>query len=318
MATTSAPFAGVCGRLASLLNGIVAVTGDEDDFGNSEAVIVTAETDPLVDLVHRYPEDGLRFLKMVMFLGALSAVAIAIPSGVFLSANWAVCGLCARPIHFWLIIHCIMQLLQAPVRVAFLQALWHVRRSSDGNWTQLQECVLTFTSSFWWRSSKTVSMVNYGWMVLGVVWLLNSDYCKPCPGLYSLCTFVMAIAVARVLLSVVIYRLCFLSHLRTEGENARRKPRGATQELIDALPLVVVSKDAHGNDGFESGCAVCLCEFEHGDELRRLPCGHRFHATCADTWLRRNRKCPLCNHGIDVPLPTLLRGNRHVCKEKVM
>ena len=24
-------------------------------------------------------------------------------------------------------------------------------------------------------------------------------------------------------------------------------------------------------------CAVCLCDFEDGEQLKRLPCGHHFH-----------------------------------------
>ena len=32
-------------------------------------------------------------------------------------------------------------------------------------------------------------------------------------------------------------------------------------------------------------CAVCLSEFEEGDELRELPCGHVFHLECCDRWL---------------------------------
>ena len=49
-------------------------------------------------------------------------------------------------------------------------------------------------------------------------------------------------------------------------------------------------------------CAVCLCDFEAGDELRTLPCGHEFHKACIDSWLLSERDpsrrmlptCPLC------------------------
>lgn len=43
-------------------------------------------------------------------------------------------------------------------------------------------------------------------------------------------------------------------------------------------------------------CAVCLYEFEAGDEIRRLTnCRHIFHKCCLDRWMDHDQKtCPLC------------------------
>lgn len=45
-------------------------------------------------------------------------------------------------------------------------------------------------------------------------------------------------------------------------------------------------------------CAVCFEDFQAGEELRILPCLHRYHQACVDPWLRQNRTCPICKHSI--------------------
>lgn len=46
-------------------------------------------------------------------------------------------------------------------------------------------------------------------------------------------------------------------------------------------------------------CTVCLNDLEEGDWIRLLPCGHCFHADCADSWLERASTCPLrCSNNL--------------------
>lgn len=51
-------------------------------------------------------------------------------------------------------------------------------------------------------------------------------------------------------------------------------------------------------DGEENKCMVCLEEFKAADELRILPCLHRYHRDCIDPWLALNRHCPVCKHDV--------------------
>ncbi|CAL5322465.1 unnamed protein product [Camellia sinensis] len=54
-------------------------------------------------------------------------------------------------------------------------------------------------------------------------------------------------------------------------------------------------------------CAVCLGEYEEGEELRTLPeCMHSFHVPCIDMWLYSHSTCPVCR--TDTTPPFVFRG----------
>lgn len=55
--------------------------------------------------------------------------------------------------------------------------------------------------------------------------------------------------------------------------------------------------DSHNDD---LSCRICFEDYVDGDELRVLPCFHRFHAGCSFDWLTRKKTCPLCMTSIDV------------------
>jgi len=267
--------------------------------------------DPLLDVVQQYPDEAAWFIKVVMFFGSISGVLVSIPCGIFLSIYWVPCGFCNRPLRYWVLIHCLLQLLQAPVRLVFFLQLVHVQRQ-NGN---LQECVRQLTHSSAWRTSKVVSIITYGWFILGVVWLLNFAHCRSCPGLYRLSLAVIFTAVARLLMTLIVFYHSFPPRRQT-GAQPDTKPRGATQDVIDSMPLVEFSPELVQKSNPESSCAVCLSEFEWGHMLRQLPCGHNFHRMCIDRWLKRNKVCPLCLQDIETS-PASLPKRQSATKDKV-
>ncbi|KAJ1485463.1 hypothetical protein T484DRAFT_2423632 [Baffinella frigidus] len=51
--------------------------------------------------------------------------------------------------------------------------------------------------------------------------------------------------------------------------------------------------------GEEPGkCAICLGEYEEGENVLTLPCLHRFHERCVTLWFKRATKCPLCKNQV--------------------
>lgn len=65
---------------------------------------------------------------------------------------------------------------------------------------------------------------------------------------------------------------------------------GSTLEPKGARHLPV----ATWKGGRSEQCIICITDFSAGEEVRTLPCLHRFHRTCVDQWLSARSVCPLC------------------------
>lgn len=78
------------------------------------------------------------------------------------------------------------------------------------------------------------------------------------------------------------------------------RPRSVRRFLITGVG--VPPGDATLADGggaySDNSCSVCLDEYEEGDELLQLTCGHVFHRNCIDLWLKGHRVCPCCRWGV--------------------
>lgn len=81
--------------------------------------------------------------------------------------------------------------------------------------------------------------------------------------------------------------------------------RGASQPEIDTLPVHTVTpiEAAECEDHGEQTCNICLGPYEIREEVRTLPCMHKFHKNCIDTWLRERAICPVCKHHSMSQLP---------------
>ncbi|OJD33120.1 ring finger domain [Diplodia corticola] len=54
-----------------------------------------------------------------------------------------------------------------------------------------------------------------------------------------------------------------------------------------------------------TGCTICTEEFEPGQDVRLLPCNHKFHPECIDPWLLNvSGTCPLCRIDLNPASPT--------------
>jgi Ring finger domain len=61
---------------------------------------------------------------------------------------------------------------------------------------------------------------------------------------------------------------------------------GDYQVETSSPDTLILRKNSHN-------CAVCLSNIEVGDQLRKLKCGHFFHKSCLDQWLKFKPSCPI-------------------------
>ena len=113
----------------------------------------------------------------------------------------------------------------------------------------------------------------------------------------------------------------------TGGAVARSPSLGLSPMQISSIPLSSFQHSASENEAAGAApddsalpfrerlntsleCVVCQEAFKQGENIRRLPCLHQFHAACVDPWLARHARCPLCNTDISLSLQSPLGGNQ--------
>ena len=90
----------------------------------------------------------------------------------------------------------------------------------------------------------------------------------------------------------------------------REESHGLNQQLINILPVYKhsiknglikecdVNVNVNVNDDDHISCRICLEEYEQDEEIKILPCFHKYHKMCIDNWLKHSVKCPICNTSI--------------------
>ena len=68
------------------------------------------------------------------------------------------------------------------------------------------------------------------------------------------------------------------------------KKKGAPAQMLKHLPKLKFQKTENG----ETGCPICLVDFEEDETVSALSCLHKFHDVCVKTWLKTNAICPIC------------------------
>lgn len=74
-------------------------------------------------------------------------------------------------------------------------------------------------------------------------------------------------------------------------ENAGHVSRGLDKKEIAKIPARAWLKGLTKTDN----CTICMSDYTKGEQFKLLRgCGHEFHATCLDEWLKVEKTCPIC------------------------
>ncbi|BCR88126.1 RING-H2 finger protein [Aspergillus chevalieri] len=99
------------------------------------------------------------------------------------------------------------------------------------------------------------------------------------------------------------------SGVETPADEQRKETTPARDTVQPASPDEVPPKDEKRSSATPStpdagnfSCPICTDDFVKGQDLRVLPCNHKFHPECIDPWLVNvSGTCPLCRIDLNPP-----------------
>jgi len=152
-------------------------------------------------------------------------------------------------------------------------------------------------------ASENASSVTSGLNLMTIAQMLGFQWYLVSPGVSEMQKSVFGHPGTLLAASHLVQLFVMIVPLRL-GIFLSEGPKAAPKSVIDALEVVHYTAEMFSDDE-NPCCAICLGEFEEGDELRRLPCQHdQFHAACVDHWLSKAGRCPLCVADVTQPMVT--------------
>ncbi|KAF7138823.1 hypothetical protein RHSIM_Rhsim07G0021000 [Rhododendron simsii] len=81
---------------------------------------------------------------------------------------------------------------------------------------------------------------------------------------------------------------------RIDLEQPEHQNSGVEPVVVAAIPTMKFNREAFSSME-DAQCSICLGEYQEKEVLRIMPkCGHSFHLSCIDVWLRKQSTCPVC------------------------
>lgn len=107
--------------------------------------------------------------------------------------------------------------------------------------------------------------------------------------------------IKQILLSLCValfffFVLSLIGKLKSFFQN---KEHFENKKLLNGLILFKKHRYQKEEEEFKEICVICLNDFETGDQLTKIECGHVFHSLCVKTViLGPEKECPICREKI--------------------
>ena len=100
--------------------------------------------------------------------------------------------------------------------------------------------------------------------------------------------------------AAIVLHLCVCTRVRSRERDMLRRSqrrRPFQREEPAGLALLPDAKPALPDKMFNTQCPICLVDFDAGEQVAGLVCGHQYHPECFERWMDAgNLTCPTCRH----------------------
>lgn len=244
-----------------------------------------------MELIFLQPQQAIDWLRLEMFVGLVWSFTVALPCLVYVQTNWTSCWESDSVLVIWLVAVSLCKVVDIPIKVLIFQRLQDIEdRLYFEDWRFATRRLLQLTQSVLYSSFSLLVSLSSVLQPLGVyrMWR-GGNTAEDLTQFYKLCVIVVVHYVLRCAYGFFNYtKVLRLAERQRNWERRDFLLRGATLEEIDNVKVEVV-------ESIGQVCAVCTEDYELGDKVRELKCGHYYHVPCIDLWLVQNRRCPLCS-----------------------
>jgi len=266
------------------------------------------------ELFHRDPSGSLRFLNGLMHAGFIhGAISVCLMSYA-LHRTWDSKVSCDRPLTAWLLLQLALQCMQFVSRWQLYASLPPAPQLAllEDNAIRAEQSrriigsLSTLVASKRWTVNRMFGLVALLGFLLGTLWVFQARSCST-PTLWNICAVLLWLFCTRTAFVYMWFGYCFSGQAMFNDYSGPFGRPGVPQAALDAMGVSkVCEEDIAGKD---LNCAICLADFEIGEDIRKMGCSHFFHTGCIDEWLIMSSTCPMCNDDVREPRSKQIKSN---------